>query len=195
MKSKEETRWLELLKKPARTEKERKEKELAREAFNNQLKLEIKGLSDELKAAGSKFSNPWDMVNSKEAYSEAINILIEHLHKPYHEKNKEGIVRALTVKEARGKANASLINEYNNISKDRHNLRWTIGNAFTIIVTPNDFESISSIVKDKSNGMSRYRFVEALAKIKTADSRACLQYLLDDKEMKPYAEKALKKMK
>lgn len=195
MKSITEIRWLELLRKPAKTEAERRDRTLAGEAFSNELKLEILSLSNELKAVGSKFLYPWDMVNSKEIYPEAIDILIEHLHKPYHEKNKEGIIRALTVKEAKGRANSSLINEYNNISKANHHLRWIIGNAFTVIITPGDFESVSSIVEDKSNGISRYRFVEALGKIKTNESKACLQYLLDDEEMKPFAEKTLKKFK
>lgn len=191
MKSKEELKWLELLKKPARTQQERREKQLAGEAFNNLLKFEIKNLSDELLAKGVKFSNPWDMVNSKEAYPEAIDILIEHLHMSYHDKNKEGIIRALTVKEAKDKANRALIAEYNTMPKEKYNLRWLIGNAFTVIITKNDVEAISAIVKDKSNGISRQQFVIALGKLKTIDAKNCLKDLLQDNDMKLYANKAL----
>ena len=191
MKSKEELRWIELLRKPAKTEEERREKEEAGVAFSNQLKEEIKDLSNELISQGSKFSDPWDMVNSKESYPEAIDILIAHLSKPYHDKNKEGIIRALTVKEAKGKASKALLEEYYAIPKEKQILRWTIGNAFTVIKMKDDVEIISSIVKDKTNGMSRQMFVVALGKIKTEEAKTCLKYLLNDEEMKQFAVKAL----
>ncbi len=193
MKSKEELVWIELLKKPAKTEEERMDLEIAGKAFKNQLNTEIRALSNELLSKGLRFSNPWEMVNSKEAYPEAIEILIRHIHKPYHDKNKEGIIRALTVKEAKGKANEELIKEYNVTPKEKDNLRWTIGNAFTVIITPEDVDRIIPIVHDKTNGMSRFRFVDALGKIKTEKSKACLQTLLVDAQMAPYALKALNK--
>lgn len=195
MKSKAELRFVELLRKSPKTQEEIAEKDLMGEIFGQELKYERRDLSQELKDAGARFSDPWDMVNTKEPYPEAIDILVKHLSINYHDKNKEGIIRALTVKEAKGKANKALIEEYNKTPKEKDNLRWIIGNAFTVIITKEDIESILPIVMNKDNGMSRYRFVEALGKIKTEQVKAALTKLLDDEEMAPYAAKALNKFR
>ncbi|MCO5948302.1 hypothetical protein [Mucilaginibacter flavidus] len=175
MKSELELKFLKLLRKPIKSNVEIEEKEKLRNLFTEELKREIKDLSKELKEAEVKYTDPWDLVNASEPYPDAINILITHLSKQYHYRNKQGIVRALTVKEARGKANATLIAEYNKVPKDKENdsLRWAIGNAIWFIITPNDIESILPIVEDKKNGMSRHRFVLALGKIKSKKSEKC----------------------
>jgi len=195
MKSEIELKFLKLLRKSPKSKEEIHEQERLRKLFVQELKEEVKDLSQELKRKGSKYLDPWDMVNTKESYPEAIDILIEHVPKQYHDKNKEGIFRALTVKEAKGKANSALIKEYNNIPKEKHNLRWVIGNAIYIIITPDDIDSILPIVENKENGMSRFRFVEALGKIKSEKTETTLIKLLDDDEMTPYALRALGRLK
>jgi hypothetical protein len=194
MKSEAELKFIELLKKSSLSIQERNEMDSARKLFVEELKLEIKELSNELKEVGSKYTDPWDMVNTRDSYPEAIDILIKHVSKGYHDKNREGIFRSLTVKEAKGKANDTLIEEYNKISKEKDNLRWVIGNAIYIIVTPKDIEAILSIVENKNNGMSRDMFVLALGKIKSEKAENVLIKLLDDEEISLYALRALRRM-
>src|ERR1700744_6636741 len=197
MKSEIEVKFLELLRKPIKSKEEIDEKERLRNLFTMELKQEIKELSDELKDAGSKYTDPWDMVNAKDSYPEAIDILIKYLPKEYHYSNKEGIVRALTVIEAKGKANAALITEYNKIpiEKENDSLRWAIGNAIWFIITPNDIKSILPIVEEKRNGISRHRFVLALGKVKSEKAENVLIKLLSDEEVAVYALEALGKLK
>ncbi|MGZ3755709.1 MAG: HEAT repeat domain-containing protein [Mucilaginibacter sp.] len=196
MKSEVELKFLKLLRMPIKSAEEIKEMERLRNLLTTELKQEIEDLSKELTDAGAKYTDPWDMINTKDSYPEAIDILVKHLPKEYHHRNKEGIVRALTVKEAKGKANAALIAEYNKISKGRENdsIRWAIGNAIWFIIIPNDVESILTIVEDKLNGMSRHRFVEALGKVKSEKAESVLIQLLDD-EVAPFALRALGRMK
>ena len=195
MKSESELKFLELLRKPVKSKEEVAEKERWRNIFAGELKQEIMHLSKELIEAGCKYTDPWDLVNTKESYPEAIDILVKHASMPYHDRNKEGIIRALSVKEAKGKANTVLISEYNKIPKEKHNLRWVIGNAICVIITTEDTDSVLSIVEDKENGMSRDRFVLALGRIRSDKVEDCLIKLLDDSEMVPYALQALRKIK
>ena len=58
-------------------------------------------------------NNIYDLVNTKEAYPEAIHVLIGLIEEINDFNIKQGIVRALTVKEAKGKANYTLLKEYN----------------------------------------------------------------------------------
>lgn len=154
-----------------------------------------KPLVEDLKKAGLNITSSWDLVNTKSSYKPAIPILLEHLSKPYHLKNKEGIVRALAVKEAIGKASPILIAEYNRTPKDKTLLRWAIGNTIYTTITENDVESILSIVQEKTNGMSRQMFVAALGKVKSEKAENVLINLLDDEEVTLHALEALGRMK
>ena len=195
MKSEAELRFIELLRKPTKSKEEIEEKERVRTLFARELKEEIKDLSEELRAVGSKYIDPWDMVNTKERYPEAIDILIRHIHNDYHDKNKEGIFRALTVREAIGKANKELFKEYNKIPKEKDDLRWVIANTFYTIITDEDVDTVIEIIEDKTNGKSRHRFAADLGAIKLQKAEDFLIHILDDNEMCLYALEALGRMK
>lgn len=120
---------------------------------------------------------------------------MEHLPKDYHDKNKEGIVRALAVKEAIGKATPALIKEYNRLDKKKETLRWTIGNTVYETITKADLEDVLQVVKDSENGFSRQMFVAALGKVKSEKSEDVLIELLNDKELAPTALEVLDRMK
>src|SRR4030088_3102473 len=51
--------------------------------------------------AGVAVQSVWDLVNTKEPYPAAVPVLLEHLRRPYPERVREGIARALAVPEAR----------------------------------------------------------------------------------------------
>jgi len=215
-----EKRWAELLKGPNRLNEQKvnntkitaaelqeqllhdeeyqkwiKEKEQIREALEAAYAEDEKPLVEDLTKAGFNITSSWDLVNTKSSYKSAIPILLEHLSKPYHLKNKEGIVRALAVKEAKGKASPLLIAEYNRIPKEKMLLRWAIGNTICTTITENDVDSILPIVLDKTNGTSRQMFVSALGKVTTRKVEDVLIQLLDDDEVAAQAIEALVRMK
>lgn len=169
----------------------RKAKEEAHITLERNLRHEAKELIEELKTVGVDVSSVWDLVNTKESYPNAIQILIAHLSKDYHDRNKEGIIRALAVKEAIGKAGDILIAEYNKIPKEKMMLRWAIGNTIYTTIKQEDIEGVLSIIKNKENGMSRQMFVVALGKVKSDKSEDILIELLDDDEVIPHALQAL----
>lgn len=58
-------------------------------------------LVDELRAAGYQVESAWDLVNTAVRYPTALPILLDHLQRPYPPAVREGIARALAVREAR----------------------------------------------------------------------------------------------
>ena len=101
-----EQRFSELFRKPNKSDEDKQQLEIASAAFFGRLLLEELGLIEELRSTGLNISSVWDLVNTRKKYPpEVVPILVRHLSENYHEKNMEGIVRALAVKEAKGKAN------------------------------------------------------------------------------------------
>ncbi len=188
-------KFKELVQKPIKSNQEIEMQQEIAVALEEALNVETKSLLDELNRLGLNITSVWDLVNTKDKYPNAIPVLLAHLIKDYSEKNKEGIIRALAVKEAIGKASTALIAEYNRIPKDKMLLRWAIGNTIYTTITENDVESILPVVQDKTNGMSRQMFVAALGKVKSEKSENILINLLDDDEVTPQALEALGRMK
>jgi hypothetical protein len=58
-------------------------------------------LVEELRAAGFKVDSAWDLVNTAVPYAEALPILLAHVQRPYPDRVREGIARALAVPKAR----------------------------------------------------------------------------------------------
>lgn len=153
-------------------------------------------IKTELSKVGISINDIYDLVNANEPYPSAVPVLLNLLEKGIdHIGTKEGVVRALAVKEAIGKASPVLIAEYNRVPKDKMLLRWAIGNTIYTTITENDIDSILPIVQDKTNGMSRQMFVGALGKVKSEKAENALINLLNDEEVIPQALEALGRMK
>lgn len=153
-------------------------------------------LISDLSKTGITVDNIYDLVNTKSKYPSAIPILIDALAKGnYDLKTKEGIVRSLAVKEAKGKANKVLIDEYNNTPISQMMYRWVIGNTLNTIIVENDIDRIIPIVLNKENGMSRQMFVSALGKLNTPLIENTLIQVIDDDNLFLHVLSALKKFK
>lgn len=189
-----EKRFKELLRRP-KTKEEIEEMEIIRKQFTAELNRETIDLLNDLKKVDIDISSVWDLVNSKESYPAAIDILLSYLPKQFHPRNKEGIVRALAVKEAKGKAAKMLIEEYNKTPKEFASLRWALGYSIAIVMTMEDVNEIFEIVSNLNNGRSRAELVRALGTIKTEKSENILLSLLDDNEVLVEAILGLNKMK
>lgn len=177
MKSNVELKFLELLRKPVKSRQEINDMNKFAYLFEMELREELADLTSELNEIGIQCSDVWDLANA------------------YHDKNKEGIIRALTVKEAKGKAASALIAEYQKTPKENDYLRWIIGNAIATVLTLNEIDWVYSTVLDKSNGRSRRQMVSALSVVKTEKSEGILIDLLEDDEVAPQALAALGKLK
>lgn len=190
-----EKRWKELVGKP-RTSEEVQETLLLAKKIELERAKEYQGLIDELANMGIKINSIWDLVNTKSKYPKAIPVLMKYLPLVNYVRNKEGIVRALTVPEAKGFVVPLLVNEYLQLPNNQENLKWVIGNAVNATITKGEVENILPIVLNKDNGVSRQMFVSALGKIKTDNVKSVLVQLSndDDEVIRDEVKKALKKV-
>ena len=153
-------------------------------------------ISEALKNVGITIEDIYDLVNTNKSYPEAIPVLIKLLKEGItNNGNKEGVIRALAVPEAKGKIGSLLIEEFYKIPIGNMILRWTVGNTMEAVISEKDINDVIKIIKDKSNGMSRQMFALALGNIPSEKSEEALIQVLDDDEIAPHALEALGKLK
>lgn len=98
----------------------------------------------EANALGYHIESVWDFVNNAHhpvlgsrftgPYERAYPLLIEHLQASHHPRVREGIIRALTVKDGGEPVWSSL---YRAFTQETDNLqRWTLANALTVAMPP-----------------------------------------------------------
>lgn len=148
-----------------------------------------------LKKAGIAIDDIYDLVNTNEPYPEAIPVLIQLLKEGItNVGNREGIIRALAVPEAKGIIGSLLIDEFYKIPSENMLLRWTVGSTMEAVISEKDIDGVIKIITDKSNGMSRQMFVLALGNIPSEKSEDVLIQVLNDDEIAPHALEALGKL-
>lgn len=158
-------------------------------------------VSGALRFAGVKVSSVYDLVNRKSNYPDAIPILLRLLPDLKHHVIREGVVRALTVKEASGVAVDPLIREFKKISYEGDDrdaeqlLKWAIGNALRVIATPDDCGKLIELVSERRHGHARAEIVTALARFKNRESVDALLDALNDDRVAGQAMSALKTLK
>ncbi len=111
----------------------------------------------------------WDFVHTRDSYPEAIPVLLLHLHQDHLPEVKEGIARALTVREARGKIVEELLAEFRRSPTDtsrQRSAKWAIGNALAYVATEKYVNDILALLRNTSHGDARGMLPRALARFK-----------------------------
>jgi hypothetical protein len=79
----------------------------------------------------------WDLVNTTEPYPHLLETLADHVTRPYHKRTREGISRALAVREARGtRIPRVLMDELKKETDPKEGLntyRWALINTLALI--------------------------------------------------------------
>lgn len=164
-------------------------------------KKEDEFVTMELRKAGFKVSGLFDLVNFKQTDFEYIQLLLDLLdsEKVTDPIIKDGIIRAVTVRKAKGIAETKLLEYYQSlkIEKEKELIGWSIGNWFEHLYSDSYFHQIKEISSDKNNGMSRQMFVLALGKTKKhkSESEKLLLELTFDNQVALHATIALGKLK
>ena len=164
---------------------------------SSQDQRESQGIVDALNQIdGISVRSVYDLVNTRRKYPEAIPVLVRFLTTGIQDQRVlEGVVRALSVSEARGKANGALFDLFLSLPIGSSPLKWAIGNALKVIAVPSDYEAIKSVVLDSKHGIARQELVAALGKFKTIDSEVLLVKMLDDEQVAAHALEALIRLK
>jgi HEAT repeat protein len=159
---------------------------------------EDKLVTADLNRLGMDVASVFDLMKWKQPYPAAVPVLLEHLSRVQDEGIKAGIVRALTAKEALGKADAALVAEFRAVppsQKANLGLKWTIANALSVVATDAVFADLVELSRDKRNGRSREMLAVALGKMKNPAAVDVLIELLNDEELAGHALMGLGKLK
>ena len=105
----------------------------------------------ELQESGIEVKSVYDLVNTSQPYSSAYPILVRHLKLSHDRATREGIIRALTVKDAGPIAEAVLFAEFQ-VERDPI-LKWVLANALQTVMPykkRKKFPEISKALKYKN---------------------------------------------
>lgn len=148
----------------------------------------IPAFVEELAAVGVRVSDPWDLVNTRSSYPQAIPVLVdwlercaEHLPSYRQEKFREGLVRSLAVKEARGNSNVqnAMLDEFDRLDTSQY-YRWAVGNTLAVVATSDILDELLRIATTRHYGFARQMVVTGLARFKSGEVTETLFALLND---------------
>jgi hypothetical protein len=121
----------------------RKRKDLELKEREALLAADERGLIEELAEAGFEIESVWDFVNNNNryeflrkfegGYTNAYSILVKHLDIEHHPRIREGIIRALTEKDANETASDALLAAF--YQEQDSNLKWVLANALRTVLT------------------------------------------------------------
>jgi hypothetical protein len=131
-------------------------------------------------------------------YKAVVPLLIDWLPRVDDPTVKESIVRALTVRWAKGTASPALIEEFNAAPMSEVEgvgVKWAIGNALSVVADDRVFERLAAIAEDKRHGHDREMVALALGNMKNPHTVDVLVRLLDDDQVSGHAIMALGKLR
>ena len=121
----------------------RKRKDLELKEREALLLADERGLIEELAEAGYEVESVWDFVNNNNrhrflrkfngSYAGTYPILVNHLNIEHHPRIREGIIRALTEKDANDMASEALLAAF--YQEQDSNLKWVLANALRTVLT------------------------------------------------------------
>jgi hypothetical protein len=148
-------------------------KEAARAERTRRLALEQLELLRDLQAAGKEVGSVWDLVNTATPYPEALPVLLDHLLRPYSDRTREGIARALAVKDARPLAWDVMFGLIRSRSLPKE-VADAVMVAISAMARPADLSALIGTLADKSLGSSRIFLVRNLMRSKRPEARQAL---------------------
>ena len=148
----------------------------------------------ELKEAGFAVESLDELRHSGKPYKAAIPILIKWLPVVSDPSLIDSVARALSVPWAKPLAAKALITEFRSLSDAMSSVKWTIGNALSIVADDSVTDELLEIVQDRRHGKAREMVVVALGNVRDSRARDVLLRLLENDELCGYAIKALAKL-
>lgn len=138
-----------------------------------------------LDAAGIHVTSAWDLVNTRRPHPKAVPILLSHLKRPYPERVREGIARALAVPQAKV-GWKQLVDSY--LREDEsptpglevNEVKWALHLAIAAAADASVLDELAALAIDRRLGYHRSSFVDALERIGSPRARATLEELRGD---------------
>jgi hypothetical protein len=146
----------------------------------------------ELQAAGSGVSSVWDLLSTKQPYPRLIPILFAHLDRPYPERVREGIARALAVPESRPLWDEIVNRFLAETDTTTHGMKWALHLAIAAAADISVVDTLIRLAVDRRHGRNRAMFVDALARMNDPRARVTLAELASDPDLGGDVQRVLK---
>lgn len=136
-------------------------------------------LAEELRAAGVEVDSAWDLVNTSTPYPAALPILLEHLERPYPDRVREGIARALAVGRDAKFAWDRLVGLYRAESAGT-DAKDGLAVALAAVADADVVDELVALARDAAQGESRVLLLRGLKRSRAPQARAALEEFLSD---------------
>lgn len=120
-------------------------------------------------------------MNTRTPYPEAIPVLLDHLLRPYSDRVRSGIARALAVPDARY-AWPLLVREYKAAPLDSE-VKDGLGAALWVTSSDAVIDELIALAKDRSHGGSRLFLLRGLKRSRKPAAKQALDELSNDPEL------------
>ena len=141
-----------------------------------ELDLAEKPLVKEFSELGFEIQSVWDFVRfNSEDYTEALPLLVHHLHSDFPDPIMEGIARALGVKQAKfawDKIKRAYISE-----KAGTQFKEGLAVALSIIADASRLDEVLELLFDDSHGPTRGHLIRAISKSRSDKARVAIEEL------------------
>lgn len=140
-------------------------------------------LVKDLQDAGAQISSVWDLVNTKVPYPRLLPILFAHFDRPYPDRIREGIARALATPESRLLWD-ELVDRYLAESDSEANrVKWALHLAISAAADATVLDTLIRLACDRRHGRNRALFIDALDRINDPRAKATLEELANDPDL------------
>jgi len=129
----------------------------------------------ELKAAGFSVESVWDFVNTDDSYTAALPILLDHVQRDYPDKLREGMTRAMAVRESKFAWRTLLRLFRAQFDSNPNGFKGALAVALSAIADDKVMTDVIELFKEPRHGESRIFFVTTLKRAKLANARAALE--------------------
>jgi hypothetical protein len=136
----------------------------------------------ELQEAGCKVETAWDLVNTAQPYPDVLPVLLEHLGRPYPDRVREGIARALAVRRDARFAWPALVSLYRREPAGT-DTKHGLAAALAAISDRSTLPELIELVEDRRHGASRVLLIRGLTRSRQPEARAAVARLQDDPEV------------
>jgi hypothetical protein len=136
-------------------------------------------LVEELRSAGFDVDSAWDLVNTSTPYPEALPILLDHLERPYPDRVREGIARALAVRDARF-GWKRLVRLYRDQAAGT-DAKDGLAVALAAAADDDVVDELIALARDGTHAQSRLLLLRGLSRSKSALARAALEDFAGDR--------------
>jgi hypothetical protein len=154
-----------------------------------ELAVAEKPLLEELRTVGCNVESAWDLVNKDDPYPKVLPILLEHLSRPYPDRVREGIARALAVRDARFAWGT--LKELYEAEPAGTDTKDGLAVALAAMSDDDNLAELVDLVDDAAHGESRVLLLRAFSRAGDPRARPALEKWTADSQLAEEARRIL----